>query len=160
VVTDVAAAVNFLWSRAQPLTSLVLVGSSIGSNAALRVAADNSNVNGVVLLSPGLNYRGIDMGEPMERYEASGRAALLFAGADDTASAAAVRAYTSDDVAHGGVSGEVFPGTSAHGVALAAPGAHPELWDRIATWVHERLEAPANTLNPSLPSSVDGGRNE
>lgn len=55
-VNDVEAAVAAL--RERGAADIALAGASIGANLALRYAAEN-DVTAVVLLSPGLDYRGV-----------------------------------------------------------------------------------------------------
>lgn len=62
-----------------------LVGSSIGANLALVYAADHPEIQGVVLLSPGLNYRGVESQPAMAEY--GKRPVLIVASRDDPGSA-------------------------------------------------------------------------
>ena len=55
---DAQAAVDYAFSAGD--VKVTLVGASIGANAALATAASDSRVKAVALLSPGLDYRGID----------------------------------------------------------------------------------------------------
>ncbi len=55
MIYDVKAAKEFLKKD-----EIIIVGASIGANIALKFA---NEVDGVVLLSPGLNYKGIDIEE-------------------------------------------------------------------------------------------------
>jgi dienelactone hydrolase len=57
---DVEAAID--WLEAQPELDharIALIGESLGANIALRYAAVNPDLGALVLLSPGLNYRGV-----------------------------------------------------------------------------------------------------
>lgn len=58
-----------------------IVGSSIGSNLALRTAANQSSVQASVLLSPGLNYRDVTTDDVMPNMD---RPVLIVTMADDT----------------------------------------------------------------------------
>ncbi len=68
-VLDVKAANYFLNTEHQN-TKTYIVGASIGANAGLQFAATNSNANvtKLVLLSPGLDYKGIVTREFIEKY--------------------------------------------------------------------------------------------
>ncbi|HLC79517.1 MAG TPA: alpha/beta fold hydrolase [archaeon] len=55
---DVNAAKRFLQLSGYDLK--YIVGSSIGANTALNYASHNPSIEKVVLLSPGINYKGID----------------------------------------------------------------------------------------------------
>ncbi|QQR92323.1 MAG: alpha/beta fold hydrolase [Candidatus Iainarchaeum archaeon] len=54
VAGDIQAARDYL-----NVEKVLVVGASIGANAALNYGADESSCAGVVLLSPGLDYRGL-----------------------------------------------------------------------------------------------------
>lgn len=45
-----------------------IIGASIGSTIALNYAADNSDVKKVIMLSPGLEYKGVSIGEANSHY--------------------------------------------------------------------------------------------
>lgn len=89
LVIDAATAVEAL--RARPSVAqkpVFLMGGSIGANAAIRLAAQDKSIAGVVALSPGLDYHGVttedaipDLGE---------RPILLVASKDDEYSAETV----------------------------------------------------------------------
>jgi pimeloyl-ACP methyl ester carboxylesterase len=151
---DVAAAVSFLRTRA-PGAEVVLVGSSIGSTAALLHASDDPEVRRVVALSPGLAYRGLAIAPAVEALAQSGRPVLLVAAQGDTVSAEAVAQLGRADPTTRLVTSIVFEGTGAHGVALGAAGVHPELWARIEQWIRAPLPPPAPPAPQS--ASVDGG---
>ena len=63
---DVEAAVQYL--RDQGCTEIAIVGASLGANLALVVAADDPDIANVVLLSPGLDYKGVSVAEPIKTY--------------------------------------------------------------------------------------------
>ncbi|MBI4148437.1 alpha/beta fold hydrolase [Candidatus Woesearchaeota archaeon] len=62
MVFDVKSAREFLTTKG--VEQAVVVGASIGANVALKYAVTNESVRGVVLLSPGLDYRGVKTAEP------------------------------------------------------------------------------------------------
>ena len=132
---DVSAGLQYL-RNTLGATVLVVVGSSIGSSAALTVAAEDSSVAGLVMLSPGLSYHGLDTRGPMQRYGALGRPALLLAGDLDRPSAEAVPVLAG--LGGEAVEHEVFGGVRVHGVALC--NAEPARWARVEAWVRARLQ--------------------
>jgi pimeloyl-ACP methyl ester carboxylesterase len=77
---DVQTSVN--WLRAQGATKVALVGASIGANLALRVAADDPAISSVVLLSPGLDYKGVTTRDALQRY--GKRPILILASSEDS----------------------------------------------------------------------------
>jgi pimeloyl-ACP methyl ester carboxylesterase len=89
MMEDVRSAVNFVKKEATVDTNCIsLIGASIGANLALRYAAADTTIRSVVLLSPGLEYRGLTTEAAMKAY--GNRPALLIAARDDD--------YSSDSV--------------------------------------------------------------
>jgi alpha-beta hydrolase superfamily lysophospholipase len=56
---DIDAAVEYLRSRGADEEHIFLVGASIGANVSLQCLASRAALPGAVLLSPGVDYRGI-----------------------------------------------------------------------------------------------------
>ncbi len=83
-IRDVDAAVAFLEEKGVKRDSLVLIGASIGANLSLQYVAENPEVRQAVLLSPGLDYRGIETEPLVKKLHAGQR--LLFATSEDDAS--------------------------------------------------------------------------
>jgi pimeloyl-ACP methyl ester carboxylesterase len=73
---DVKGAVNTLGRE-----KVLLIGASIGGNVALNYAATDERVKGVVLLSAGLDYRGVKTEEAMKKY--GDRPVLIVASEED-----------------------------------------------------------------------------
>jgi dienelactone hydrolase len=89
MVEDVRAAVEGLRTQEDVDDGQIsLVGASLGANLALKYAAIDPAIRSVVLLSPGLNYRGITTEDAIKAY--GNRPALLIAARDDD--------YSSDSV--------------------------------------------------------------
>lgn len=82
MVLDVAAAKDFLVKEGISSNKIVVIGGSIGSNVALNYAAEDKDIRGAVLLSPGLDYRGIRTEEAMAAY--GDRPVLIVASEGDT----------------------------------------------------------------------------
>lgn len=76
---DVGAAIAQLQARG--ITRVCLVGAELGANLAVNAAVDNPAVVSLVLLSPGMEYRGIIAADAVKRYGA--RPVALVAGTDD-----------------------------------------------------------------------------
>jgi pimeloyl-ACP methyl ester carboxylesterase len=81
-ILDVDAAAKFLLSKGIIEHQLVLVGASIGANLALKYLADHHEIKMAVLLSAGLNYRGIET-STAARALASDQRVLLVGARDD-----------------------------------------------------------------------------
>lgn len=88
MVGDVRAAVAHL--RAQGATKISIVGAELGANLALNAAAEEPDVVSLVLLSPGLDYKGVITPDAIRRYGA--RPVLLVASKDDAYGARSAQA--------------------------------------------------------------------
>ena len=74
------------WLRANGVTEVSCVGASLGANLCLALAARDPSIVNLVLLSPGLNYKGVKAS--MDGY--GDRPVLFVASADDTYAAKTV----------------------------------------------------------------------
>lgn len=108
--------------------STAVVGASIGSNMALRMATAESSIRGVVLLSPGLDYRGVTTEDALASY--GDRPLLIVASQGDRYAADSARSLT--DQAAGEVELVIFEGDD-HGVGMFP--AEPGLAPRIIDWL-------------------------
>lgn len=79
-ILDLEAAVEFLKSKGA--SEIHLIGASIGANLSLRYLTEHSDARSVVLLSPGLDYRGVKTEEFATRLH-TGQAAYYAAAGDD-----------------------------------------------------------------------------
>ena len=114
----------------------VVVGASIGSSAALRLAgAAPGRVTGVVLLSPGLNYRGLATPDAAR----ATRAPVLIVHSQEQGAVDAATALANilRDAAPG-VDVIADPGT-AHGMKIVA--GDPATLDRVVAFIAARLGA-------------------
>ena len=59
-IFDLEAGIEFLKSRGAKPEKIFLIGASIGANLSLQWLAENSEFKKAVLLSAGLNYRGVE----------------------------------------------------------------------------------------------------
>lgn len=81
-VRDVEAARRFLRSRPDLFTERVgMAGASIGANLALLAAQNDASVASLVMLSPGLDYRGLRSEAALGKY--GSRPVLLVASEED-----------------------------------------------------------------------------
>ncbi len=69
MVLDAKAAKQFLVTQKgiNP-NNIAIVGASIGANVALNYAASDPSIKAVVLLSPGLNYKGVITSDSIRKY--------------------------------------------------------------------------------------------
>ncbi len=87
---DAAAAAAFLRSRPEiDPAHVVVMGASIGANIAINYAAQDPQVAGVALLSPGLDYRGVKTAEAVKAY--GERPLFIAASSEDEYAAASSR---------------------------------------------------------------------
>lgn len=100
---DVLAAARYLAARGVPQSRLVLIGGSIGANACAEALAKLPKARALVLLSPGMEYRGL----ALPRFD--GSKAILAASPDDGYAYATVQRV-----------GQVLPAA----VVLPGPGGH------------------------------------
>jgi dienelactone hydrolase len=114
---------------------IAIVGASVGANLGLNLCADYSGCQAAVLLSPGLDYRGITTADAMARLGV--RPVLIAAGENDRNNPA--DGMTLDGLAAGDHQLMVVP-ENAHGTALFA--VRPELVDLIVNWLSARVVPP------------------
>jgi len=84
-VEDIGAAKRALLEQGADPENLAVVGASIGANLALSYAVGQEDVPAVVLVSPGLDYKGIKIEEAIVAY--GRRPVLLMTSAGDSYSA-------------------------------------------------------------------------
>lgn len=108
---------------------LALVGASIGGNTSALVAAEDTRVKAIVLLSPGLDYHGL---QPSAAMKSLKRPAYIVVGKADQYSAS-----SSKDLAQMNPDSklEVLE-TKAHGTDLLTP----ELNEKLAAWLKEKTK--------------------
>ncbi|MBI5732742.1 alpha/beta fold hydrolase [Candidatus Jorgensenbacteria bacterium] len=81
-IADVHIGIQFLESRGIKQDAIVMFGASIGANLALWYLSEHSEVRQAVLLSPGLNYRGI-VAKSFVRRLTEGQRVFFIASEDD-----------------------------------------------------------------------------
>jgi len=79
MIEDVRAAKNFL--NAKGARVIAIIGASVGANIALSYAAIDSEIKTVVMLSPGLDYRGVKTEQNMKEYI---KPVLIVASSEDS----------------------------------------------------------------------------
>lgn len=111
---------------------MAVLGASIGANLALVTGADNSNARTVVLLSPGLNYAGVETRDPLLTY--GERPILIVASQEDTY--AADSSGRLEEIALGETRLVMYQG-AGHGLHMF--DREPGLADLIISWLDEYL---------------------
>lgn len=127
-IKDIAAAKGFLAGEKNVDISLMAIaGASIGANLALWQASMDKDVKLLVLLSPGLNYRGIQAAELAPKY--FGHVCIL-ASEGDTYAAESSRQLLK--AFHGDKKLEIINGNS-HGTNMFQ--SEPGLMDKLIVWI-------------------------
>lgn len=109
-----------------------VIGASIGANLALQTGANQPAIQTVILLSPGLDYRGLTTEDAMQNY--SSRPILIVASEEDAYAADSSRALIT--LAQSESRLEMFDG-AGHGTRMFS--AKPELSDLMLTWLAENI---------------------
>ena len=81
-ILDLQAAVDFLREKGAAVDKISLIGASIGANLALQHISGHPDFKMAILLSPGLNYRGIET-ETLVKNLVAGQKVLFVTGRDD-----------------------------------------------------------------------------
>jgi pimeloyl-ACP methyl ester carboxylesterase len=116
-------------------TQMVVIGAGIGANLGLNTCADQPGCAGVVMLSPGLDYRGITTAEGMARLGA--RPVLIVASENDDNNPADSIAL--DGMAAGDHRVVIYP-AAGHSTDMFA--VESGLYDLIVDWLRTRFPPP------------------
>ncbi|MEZ4515914.1 MAG: alpha/beta fold hydrolase [Chloroflexota bacterium] len=116
-------------------TQTAVVGASIGANMALTTAAGQPDIQTAVLLSPGLDYRGVTTEDQLAAY--GDRPLFIVASSEDSYAASSSR--TLAELGGASVQLEMFDG-AGHGTAMFAR--EPGLNDLISEWLWTNLAQP------------------
>lgn len=130
-MADLAAAAEFLQGKG--VTEIAVAGASIGANLALQFLAENPETRAVVLLSPGIDYRGIVMAPLVSRV--SDKQKILLVGAADDA--AGMGESCADMAASFGLSQKICYAAGGHGTNLFI--AHPDLMSQIIEYLKKEF---------------------
>jgi len=130
---DIDAAHQALLERGANPKNIVLVGASIGANLVLRYALDHSEVPAVVLVCPGLDYKGVKTDTQIAAL--GQRPCLLVTSEGDSYSASSCA--TLKKAASGLCEIREYPG-SAHGTALF--DASQTAIDEVLLWLQPILK--------------------
>jgi pimeloyl-ACP methyl ester carboxylesterase len=126
MVADLKAGVS--WLRGRGITEVSCVGASIGANLCAHLGAEDPNIVNLVLLSPGLNYKGVKSGGALKTY--GNRPVLIVAAEDDRFAPRSAEALES--VAKGQVHYELLP-EGGHGTKMLTRS--PYLESLVMSWL-------------------------
>ncbi len=115
---------------------LAVIGASIGANLGLNACADQPGCAAAVLLSPGLDIRGITAADALARFGA--RPVLIVASETDENNPA--DSVTLDSMAGGDHQLLIYPAAAGHGTDMLV--VQPDLIDAIVNWLVAHLPPP------------------
>jgi pimeloyl-ACP methyl ester carboxylesterase len=132
---DMDSAIKFLHDtkKITAKSPIGIVGASIQSSTGLVYASNHPDVKAVVLLSPGLDYHGIDTKGPMAVY--GNRPVFIVASINDSGSYKAAKEL--EAIARGAKKKEILS-DGGHGTAMFRKD--PGLQDRVAAWLKGNLK--------------------
>lgn len=131
--SDVHAVVNqFAGLPGVDASNIIVIGASIGANLGVNACADYAGCKGAVMLSPGLDYRGISAPDAMARMGA--RAVLIAASENDNNNPA--DSISLDRMAAGAHRLVIYP-SAGHGTDMFA--VEPALTDVILSWANDLI---------------------
>ena len=84
-IFDLDAGIEFLETKGVKQNNLVLIGASIGANLALQCLTEHQEIKKAILLSPGIDYRGIKI-EPLMSKLSSDQKVMLVGSNNDSES--------------------------------------------------------------------------
>ncbi len=84
MTVDVKAGKEFLKKQGLNVSDLIIIGGSIGANTALNYGVQDKSVKTIILMSPGLEYRGVTTEDTIAKYDGK---ILLIASSEDEYSA-------------------------------------------------------------------------
>jgi esterase/lipase len=154
MVQDVAASVA--WLRTQGVNEITCIGASIGANLCVQAASADEGVASLILLSPGLNYKGVTSGDALALY--GNRPVLLVASKDDAYSARSVTLL--DEAAKGQKSLLVFE-DAGHGTKML--NREPTLEGQLMAWLngsYKLSNGDSVDFRPAMTTDVEAVQTE
>jgi pimeloyl-ACP methyl ester carboxylesterase len=130
-INDLVSASLFLEKEGYPKDKQFLIGASIGANLSFQFLSENPQVKAVILLSPGLNYRGVIL-ENFKK-EGLGEKIFVISALDDEPAYVAGRTLKSW---YPNLNYLEFP-SGGHGTNLL--NVYPNLYEKILIFIRERL---------------------
>ncbi len=130
-IYDLDAGVEFLIKNGFLKDKIFLVGASIGANLALWYASQNPEIKAIVLLSPGLNYRGITTKDKLASLKENQSVFLYAGGALDSYSNETVKELANTKT-KANIHTVIFE-DAEHGTSIFK--SHPEFMQDIINWL-------------------------
>jgi pimeloyl-ACP methyl ester carboxylesterase len=130
-INDLVSASLFLEKEGYPKDRQFLIGASIGANLSFQFLSENPQVKAIVLLSPGLNYRGVIL-ENFKK-EDLGEKIFVISALDDEPAYIAGRTLK---VWYPNLNYLELP-SGGHGTNLF--NSYSDLYEKILVWLREKL---------------------
>lgn len=133
-IVDIHAAVEFLFQQGATSDKIWLIGASIGANLSLWYLSEHKEFPGVILLSPGFNYRGVQAGQFYDRLW-PGQKVMVVTARDDKDNNARM-----NETMFGGIPAEIKKelvvfDDGGHGTDMFKK--HPELKNKILEFISQ-----------------------
>jgi dienelactone hydrolase len=137
MMADLRAACAFLASRREAAPGRIGIGgASIGANLAILTAAADATVRSLVLLSPGIDYRGLRPEAAIKKY--GGRPALIIASQEDNYATGSARQLAVAGAGPGiGIRDLRILIGAGHGTTMLAR--QPDLASSLVDWFRRTL---------------------
>ncbi len=132
-IADVAAGARYLEAQGVAEKNLSVIGASIGANLALWYGATHPAVPRIVLLSPGLNYRGIATLPLAGKLQASQQVFIAASQDDDGNAEMAQQIF--EALPRNAANRVVIYRTAGHGTAMFGKE-KPDLEEEILGWLY------------------------
>ncbi|QQG44915.1 MAG: alpha/beta fold hydrolase [Candidatus Sungiibacteriota bacterium] len=126
---DVEAAAEFL--KEKGVVELSLAGASIGANLALQYLVDKAEAHSAILLSPGLDYRGVKIDSALQRLQTN-QGVYLVASEEDSYSFESVQMLATQTPLSDKRVLKIFQ-NSGHGTVMLEQNA--EFMDELIGWL-------------------------
>jgi alpha-beta hydrolase superfamily lysophospholipase len=133
MVLDVKAAKQFLVTqRGINSNNIAIVGASIGANVALKYAVLDPSIKAVVLLSPGLDYKGVRTSDAISKFKNP-----IYIAASGKDSIAGSDPQTLCNMINCGDKLKVYQDSNSHGTDMFSDGSlNPPLGGLIISWLN------------------------
>lgn len=136
------------WLRDQGVTEVSCGGASLGANLCLSAASQDEGIVNLVLLSPGLKYKGVATLSPMDAY--GNRPVLLVASEEDSYSFRSATVLESK--AHGQKHFEVLD-KAGHGTKML--NREPSLEGLVTSWLLGSYKLSSGEVVAPRPKTAD-----
>jgi pimeloyl-ACP methyl ester carboxylesterase len=135
MTNDIGGAIEYFKFYRNMPDEYYVVGASIGSTTAIRYGAQDPAIQRVVMISPGMNYKGVDITDELENYKK--RLMVVAAAGDESSANDAKEVFRLSKSASEHKKLYIYNGTSTHGTDLFSEtkGTSADLTKMIAEWL-------------------------